>query len=174
MVDHWPVMIKHSLWSRASVKRRETMSSGLIRKRISSWTRPELVTPPPTNWLAKSTWKLKQMNYSKPDGPAMHLKHPLILYHMHLFLWKETAHNIIQVKFTRGFSLTMKYIASLLDIRMKTPCERVSAPFFFYLRLSPRKADWEGGLRCSHYSRHLPPMPKWVPLRGSTSVCCCQ
>lgn len=57
---HWPVIIRQSLWSRASVKRRETMSSGLIRKRISSWTRPELVTPPPTNWLAKSTYQSRQ------------------------------------------------------------------------------------------------------------------
>lgn len=48
-------MIRQSLSSKTSVKRRDTMSSGLIRKRISSWTRPELVTPPPTNLLAKST-----------------------------------------------------------------------------------------------------------------------
>lgn len=57
-----PVIIKHSWWPRASVKSRETISSGLIRKRISSWTRPELVTPPPTNAFAKSTCKSTQMN----------------------------------------------------------------------------------------------------------------
>lgn len=55
LVSHWPVMIRESVSSRTSVKSRDTMSSGLIRKRISSWTRPELVTPPPTNLLAKST-----------------------------------------------------------------------------------------------------------------------
>lgn len=55
-------MIRQSLSSRTSVKSRDTMSSGLIRKRISSWTRPELVTPPPTNLLAKSTcdWRKKK------------------------------------------------------------------------------------------------------------------
>lgn len=51
----WPVMMRHSLCSRASVKRRDTMSSGLMRKRISSWTNPRPVTPPPTILLAKST-----------------------------------------------------------------------------------------------------------------------
>lgn len=48
-------MIRHSLSSKASVKRRETISSGLMRKRISSWTKPSPVTPPPTILLAKST-----------------------------------------------------------------------------------------------------------------------
>lgn len=51
----WPVMMRHSLCSRASVKRRDTMSSGLMRKRISSWTNPRPVTPPPTILFAKST-----------------------------------------------------------------------------------------------------------------------
>ncbi len=50
-----PVTIRHSLSSSASVKSRAAMSSGFIRNRISSWTRPEPVTPPPTNRLAKST-----------------------------------------------------------------------------------------------------------------------
>lgn len=50
-----PVIIRHSLCSNASVKRRETMSSGLIMNLISSWTSPCPVTPPPTNLFAKST-----------------------------------------------------------------------------------------------------------------------
>lgn len=53
-------MIRQSLSSSVSVKRREAINSGLIRNRISSWTRPELVTPPPTNWFAKSTYKSRQ------------------------------------------------------------------------------------------------------------------
>ena len=53
--DNLPVTMRHSLYSNASVKRRETMSSGLMRNLISSWTSPCPVTPPPTNLFAKST-----------------------------------------------------------------------------------------------------------------------
>lgn len=49
-------MIRHSLWSSTSVKSRETINSGLIKKRISSCTSPALVTPPPTKRFAKSTY----------------------------------------------------------------------------------------------------------------------
>lgn len=60
----WPVMMRHSSWSRASVKRRDTMSSGLMRKRISSWTNPIPVTPPPTILFAKSTCSTNKNTYS--------------------------------------------------------------------------------------------------------------
>lgn len=53
--DYIPVMMRHSLYSIASVKRRETMSSGLMTNLISSCTSPCPVTPPPTNLFAKST-----------------------------------------------------------------------------------------------------------------------
>lgn len=42
-------------WS-FSVKRRDTISSGFMRKRISSCRRPESRTPPPSQLEAKSTW----------------------------------------------------------------------------------------------------------------------
>lgn len=60
----WPVMMRHSSWSRASVKRRDTMSSVLMRKRISSWTKPIPVTPPPTILFAKSTCSINKNTYS--------------------------------------------------------------------------------------------------------------
>lgn len=50
-----PVILMHSLWSSFSVKSLDTMSSGLMRKRISSWTSPVPNTPPPIYLQAKST-----------------------------------------------------------------------------------------------------------------------
>ncbi len=50
-----PVILRHSLSASFSVKSLATMSSGLIKKRISSWTSPDFSTPPPMYLLAKST-----------------------------------------------------------------------------------------------------------------------
>lgn len=69
-------MIRQSLSSNASVKRRETISSELIRNRISSWTRPELVTPPPTNWFAKSTYKSRVITKKRVLN-TMPLRYPI-------------------------------------------------------------------------------------------------
>lgn len=49
-------MIRHSLSSSFCVKRRDTISSGFMRNRISSCTRPEPSTPPPIKLAAKSTF----------------------------------------------------------------------------------------------------------------------
>ena len=79
-------MIRHSLSVSFSVKRRDTISSGFMRNRISSWTRPEPRTPPPMRLAAKSTctqthnkhstvlWK--KPSCGSPVQPAgSHLKH---------------------------------------------------------------------------------------------------
>lgn len=52
-----PFMIRHSCFPRTSVNNLETISSGQIKNRISSWTQPCPSTPPPTEELAKSSWK---------------------------------------------------------------------------------------------------------------------
>lgn len=58
MVSLSPVIIRHSLAASLSVKRRDTISSGFKRNRISSCSRPELRTPPPIQLEAKSTCQL--------------------------------------------------------------------------------------------------------------------
>lgn len=112
------------------MKRRETISSGLIRKRISSWTRPDPVTPPPTNWLAKSTCKSRQM----VDDEGKDYETLLILL--------------------LTFCLTLKWTA--LETGRKH-LMKWSLPFLFSLWQNPWQADWKGALRCWHYSEICPP-----------------
>lgn len=142
--DHWPVMIRHSLWSKASVKRRETISSGLIRKRISSWTRPALVTPPPTYWLAKSTCKSKQMHDS--EGNTMEHPDPCRIYfivysHAHVFYSKYKKSNT-----------SWKGLGPFTFI-----CDRIPD------KLIGKEASGAGITQTS-----VPPMPEWALQRSST------
>lgn len=56
LISLLPVIMRHSLSPSFCVKRRDTISSGFMRNRISSCTRPELSTPPPIKLAAKSTF----------------------------------------------------------------------------------------------------------------------
>ena len=71
---------KHSLSCKVSVKSRAAINSGEMRNRISSWTHPRPITPPPTILLAKSTYVLQQLNQNNTI---------IITNHQHLLFWKR-------------------------------------------------------------------------------------
>lgn len=92
-----PLMIRHSSSLSFSVNRRDTISSGFMRNRISSCTRPEPSTPPPIKLQAKSTCTHRRSETEcELSRRRNHLQTFWPGYWDHTFMQKcERSHNTI-------------------------------------------------------------------------------